>query len=83
MLPPDRKCNALYLRPLVRYGHDVWFRDAPIGINPLQGTVKRLGQQAGFHDYLTNHPFRATGATRMYQANMSEQVIQEITGHRS
>jgi integrase len=32
---------------------------------------------------LTNHSLRATGATRLFEANVPEKLIQERTGHRS
>ena len=40
-------------------------------------------QKGGLPGYYTNHSLRATAATRLYHANFDEQVIQEVTGHRS
>ena len=37
----------------------------------------------GIPGYFTNHSLRATAATRLYHAKFDEQIIQEITGHRS
>ena len=82
-IPFIRKCAALYLRPLAKPKGDVWFADAPIGVNSLQSTVKWLCSEAELKGYYTNHSLRATSATRMYNANIQEQVIQEVTGHRS
>ena len=31
----------------------------------------------------TNHSLRATGATRLFAANVPDKLIQECTGHRS
>ena len=45
--------------------------------------MKELCQKAGIPGFYTNHSLRATGCTRMYQNNVEEQVIQEISGHRS
>ena len=83
LLPTERKCQALYLRPLARVKNSVWFCDAPVGINTLQNTVKRLCESAGLQGYYTNHSLRAACATRMYNADIPEQCIQEVTGHRS
>ena len=33
--------------------------------------------------YKTNHSLRATTATRLYQAGVDEQLVIEMTGHRS
>ena len=38
---------------------------------------------AGIKGKFMNHSLRATSASRMYQSSVSEQVIKEITGHRS
>ena len=83
LLPKERRSDAFYLRPLARAKEGVWFADAPIGINSLQSTVKRLCESAGLVGYYTNHSLRATSATRMYNADIPEQCIQEVTGHRS
>lgn len=84
-LPTLRKCDALYLRPLskVAYYSDVWFRDAPMGVNSLQSVVKNLCKESGLEGHYSNHSLRATAATRMYHGGNEEQVIQEHTGHRS
>ena len=60
-----------------------WFTCNPIGINQLQNCVKELSKKAGFDGHYTNHSLRATSATRMYNADIPEQVICEVTGHRS
>ena len=39
--------------------------------------------QGRFDGKFTNHSLRATSASRMYQSNVPEQVIKEVTGHRS
>ena len=80
-----RKCSALYLRPLARPRKcdGAWFADRAMGINALQSVVKDLCARGGLEGFYTNHSLRATSATRMYNANVQEQVIQEVTGHRS
>ena len=83
LLPKNRNCKSLYLQPRERYMPQNWYRDSPIGENKLRSFVKDLCTKAGIPGYYTNHSLRATGATRMYVNDVDEQVIQEITGHRS
>ncbi|CAC5407722.1 unnamed protein product [Mytilus coruscus] len=40
-------------------------------------------REAGIGGYRTNHSLRASAATRMYDAGVDEQLICEVTGHRS
>ena len=82
-LPLKRKTNALYLRLKANYSPTVWYVDRPVGVNTLQSVVNNVCKEAGLNGYFTNHSLRATSATRMYQSNLPEQVIQETTGHRS
>ena len=51
--------------------------------NLLQGTVARLCNEAGISGFRSNHSFRVTTATRLYQADVDEQLIMERTGHLS
>ena len=83
LLPIDRKCKSLYLKPRKKYSGSVWYRDAPVGENRMRCFVKDLCKKAGIPGYYTNHSLRATGCTCMYNSDLDEQVIQEISGHRS
>ena len=40
-------------------------------------------QEAGIHGKKANHSLRATGATILFNAQVPEKMIKEITGHRS
>ena len=44
--------------------------------------VKRMFQEVGT-DGKTNHSLRATGATRLFEANVPDKLIKEQTGHKS
>ena len=44
--------------------------------------MKNMCMQIGVEGK-TNHSLRATGATRLFEANVPEKLIQERTGHRS
>ena len=83
LLPQNRTTNAFYLQPLRNYTPTCWYQDSPVGVNRLQKTVKIIAQKGGLPGYYTNHSLRATAATRLYHNNCDEQLIQEITGHRS
>ena len=83
MLPQDRKSQAFYLQPRKKIVNKCWFLDRPAGQNKLRDVVKEMCKDAGLPGFYTNHSLRSTSATRMYRANIDEQLIQEITGHRS
>ena len=83
MLPKHRVCQALYLQPRKKFTERSWFLDKPVGINTLRNVVKKLCEDADIPGYYTNHSLRSSSATRMYRSGVEEQVIQEITGHRS
>ena len=51
--------------------------------NYVNGTVARICKAAGIEGFKTNHSLRATAATRLYHAGVDEQIIMEITSHRS
>ena len=59
-----------------------WFIAVPIGRNQLGGMVKKMFAQVGIEGK-TNHSLRATGATRLFESNVPEKLIQDRTGHRS
>ena len=83
LLPVERECSAFYLQPLHNFSENCWYQDKPVGVNKLQSIVKIISEKGGLPSYYTNHSLRATVATRLYQSNFDEQVIQEVTGHRS
>ena len=83
MLPKNRKSKSLYLHPRKKFSPGNWYRDTPVGENKLKTFVKDLCEKAGIPGRFTNHSLRATGTTRMYHDGIDEQVICEITGHRS
>ena len=83
LLPVERKCSAFYLQPLHNFTDNCWYQDKPVGVNKLQSIVKVIAEKGGLPGYYTNHSLRATAATRLYQGQFDEQVIQELTGHRS
>ncbi len=85
LLPTDGKCSALYKYPLApkKLRASTWYTDKPVGVNALKKIVSNLAKEAGLVGHYSNHSLRASAATRMYQSGVEEQVIKEITGHKS
>ena len=83
LLPVDRKCKAFYLQPKKCFTPNCWYQDRPVGLNKLQSMVRVVCEQGGIPGFYTNHSLRATAATRLYHNDIDEQIIQEVTGHRS
>ena len=82
LCPKDRP-EAFYLNSLKRYDTNCWFAKAPVGVHTLEKMVSGICLEAGFQGVRTNHSLRATAASRLYQKGVDEQLIQEVTGHRS
>ena len=83
LLPVGQKCTSLYLQPHKKYSPNNWFRDSPVGENKMRSFAKNLCKKAGIPGFYSNHSLCATGCTRMYNCDVEEQVIQEISAHRS
>ena len=80
---PILRPDAFYLKPLTAPACDVWYAKSAIGRNKLACVVSNICTQGNLPGYRTNHSLRASAATRLYDAEVDEQVISEITGHRS
>ena len=83
LLPLGTACGKMYMRPKQKFSPSVWFCDQPYGKANVCSTVKNVCKIAGIEGNFTNHSLRATSASRMYNKNIPEQVIKEVTGHRS
>ena len=59
-----------------------WFMMQPVGRNVLATMMKKMCESVGIQGK-TNHSLRATGATRLFEGNVPEKLIQERTGYRS
>ena len=84
-LCPKPRPNFFYLKPLkssAKYT-TIWFASKPIGWNMLNSTVSKVCRNAKLDGFRTNHSLKATAATRLYSRGLDEQLIQEITGHKS
>ncbi len=84
LLPKNPKSLALYKYGLRSPKSPVtWYADKPVGVNILKKNVSCLTAGAGLCGCFTNHSLRATAATRLFHKGFDEQVIKEVTGHRS
>ncbi len=84
-LSHDPKCSKdLYLRPLAKPSNPhVWYSCQPIGLGMLSKVIAKLCNAASMVCHYSNHSLRSTAATQMYDQNMDEQQISEVTGHKS
>ena len=57
-----------------------WFMMQPVGRNVLATLVKKMCESVGIQGK-RNHSLRTTGATRLFEGNVPEKLIQERTGH--
>lgn len=77
--------DVFYLTPLLNKPKDPskpWYSTTPVGRNRLNAMLKEMCQEAGLSAKFTNHSLRAYGATTLFQAGVSEKLIQQRTGHR-
>ena len=83
LLPEERDESSFYFQPLSNPKSHVWFSFQSVGHNKLEGVVKGIMSAAGFVGNFSNHSLRASTATPLYRAGVSDQLIKEQTGHRS
>ena len=75
--------SAFYLQPATHPTDKQWYTLKPVGHNSITKTISRLCKSAGIGGYKTNNSLRATAATRLYESGVDEQMVMEVTGHRS
>ena len=76
--------GIFYCRSLVKFTEKgPWYSQQPRGFNVLNEMVKTMCTEANIEGRFTNHSLRATGATELFQKEVPEKIIQEVTGHRS
>ena len=83
-LPPGS--TAFYMQPVQKPPTDPsqpWFKNMPVGVNPLKTMMARVSELAGLSIKYTNHSLRATSASRMFQTGVPEKIVAEVTGHKS
>ena len=80
-VPKETFDNPFYLRAL-EIGQ-IWYYKKGAGRETLGNYVKNIMKKGEFEGHYTNHSLRRSSATRLYDAGILKQVIQETTGHRS
>ena len=83
LLPQSTSCAKLYLRVRKNFKPNVWYCDQPYGFNKIKSTVREVCKMAGLVGKFTNHSLRTSCTSRMYKNKIPEQLIKEVTGHRS
>ena len=81
--PLESRDSAFFLHSLSKPTSDRWYANRPVGHNYLASVVKRMCASGGIAGKKTNHSLRASAATRLFQSGVDEQLIMEVTGHRS
>ena len=84
-LPKDaHKVDAFYFCPLSKIPQEgPLYTPVPVGKHKLANMVKNMCTEAGLLEKKNNHSLWATAATALFEANVSQKLIQECTGHRS
>jgi hypothetical protein len=77
--PKDAREDALILA--CNTNGKEWYRNMALGRNSLLNVVKTLTK--GLPGRFTNQSLRRTGATRLFQAGIEEDLICRKTGHKS
>ena len=85
LLPINLKCSVLYKYSLSSgcCTPKCWFPDKPVGVNSLKNVVSNMMKDAGIEGRFMNHSLRASTAMRMFRKGVDEQLIKEVTGHKS
>ena len=77
--------GPLYLTPLQKFkGRDVWYSEAPLGVNKIDGFMKTMAALAGLdttNKKFTNHCVRKTLVRKLQKHGISNDKIASITGH--
>ena len=76
---------VFYWKPKEKVPFDAnaaWFFIQPVRHNTLASMVKNMCSHIGITGK-TKHSLHATGATRLFEANVPEKLIQERTGYKS
>ena len=83
LVPKQRMCSAFYMQPWKKFFGKAWYINRPVGVNTLHDVVKTMCGDANLPGFYSNHSLRSTACTKLYHNNIDEQIIQEISGHRS
>ena len=82
-LPAAQKQVLYCLLSPVKYFEKAWYGNRPAGINRLHTAVGEMCHEAGLPGHYNNHSLCSTAAMKLYQNDINEQIIMEMTGHCS
>ena len=83
-LPPN--AVSFYMQPMLSLPGDPqkpWFKNSPMGMNPLRSMMSKISELPGLSTKYTNHSLRATSASQMFTSGATEKIVAEMTGHKS
>ena len=83
LLPKTCTCQTFYLQPCKKFFGKSLYLNWPAGVNKLRDVVCCMCRDAGLPGHYTNHSLHSTATTKMYQMDLDEQLIMEVTGHQS
>lgn len=77
--------NAFYLTPMDNPKNNVWYKNLPMGIHTISGTLSRLmnGMPSDDETFYSNTSLRRTAKTRLVMAGISKEISARKTGHTS
>ena len=81
-----RNSGPLYLQPLSKPNPDVWYSIQSVGINKIDGFMKKIATMGGLDitkKHFTNHSVRKTTVRKLQKAGVSNDKIIAITGHKT
>ena len=81
--PRGKELDVFYLRPVSNTLSADWYEAASVGKELLKKFLSCMCDEAGINSKKTNHSLRATGTTVMFNANVPDKIIMEVTGHMS
>lgn len=62
---------------------DIWFKNAPMGINKLGDLMKNMALKGELTSRKVNHSGRKTCVTTLLHADVHPTLIQQLTGHKN
>ena len=69
-----------------RSNEEVWYMNAPLGKNEIGKFLSTAAKNAGLHregKKVTNHSVRKTCISRLLDANVPENLVAQLSGHKS
>lgn len=75
--------EAFYLTPIQNPKNDVWYKNVPMGIHTISGTISRLMKGIDDGHFYSNTSLRRTAKTRLVVGGISKEIAMKKTGHTS